>query len=1202
MSDNGTGSVSKDLKVAEVLDSYLAGLKAGTAPKPETLLAEHPELAEDLQECLASLAFIRQAGSSGGAEDAPAEGDTTPPLLGDFRILREIGRGGMGVVYEAEQISLGRRVALKVLPLAATLDPRRLQRFQNEARAAACLHHTNIVPVYAVGREQGISFYAMQLIEGQTLAAVLAELRRQAEGKGPAPAEESGDATTAYPPPPGAAAAASTAPQGALSTEGGVGNREYVRRVAQLGVQAAGALDNAHQLGIVHRDIKPGNLMVDGRGQVWVTDFGLAQFQQGEVGLTLTGDLVGTLRYMSPEQALAKRGVIDHRTDVYSLGMTLYELLTLQPAFGGKDRQELLRQIAFDEPRSPRRLNRAIPPELETVVLKAIAKNPAERYATAKEFADDLHRFLEDKPIKARRPPLLTRMGRWCRQHRQLVTAAVVLTLSALVLVGLDLNRLQRQLAALELEVRDDLQEAELLQKEERWAEAVKPIERAARRLVEVGPEALREDVERRRKDATLVAALEEAKLQRTVGGRTGLDWAGSDRAYCRAFAAYGLNLDELKPEDVAERIRVSAVRWQLVAALDDWALVKENLQPGAAERLRALARQVDNDPLGQQLRDPKIRKDQKALERLAVQEGILAAPWPILLQLSYALEKSGGRKAAEHLLRQAQQHRPHDFWLNSNLAAIPDEEPETAVEAIGFWRAAVASRPRSAVALMNLGFALHQQGNYAEACAAHRRAIELHAGWAHPYTNLGCALAELGMLDEAARAHRKAINIDPGLADAYGNLGDTLRRQGKLVQAVEAVRKAIVLQPNFSWLYGNLGACLDAQGDLQGAEKVFRKAIQLGPNLAEAYSSLGVVLEKQGHFEEAVRLNRKAIALRPRYAEAYNNLGNVLLHQGKPADAVNALRKAIELKPASFEVYANLSSVLMRLRKFPEAEEACHKAIALKPKVAGLHFNLGNALHAQGNFSEAVVAYRKATELQPDDADAHHNLAVTLRHLKKPVEAEAALRKLIELQPHNALALNSLAVVLGQQGKLAEAEEFFRKAFELKPDFSDARRNLGLLADKRLVLARDCQGSKKFYAAVRWYSEAFETRPEVADNLQFGDRYNAACAAALAGCGKGEDANALDEKERARLRKQALYWLRGDLGAWRVQLEQGPDQARTVEQTMQHWLNDPDLAGVRGPDALSRLPEAERRKWQRLWQQVEELRRRAAADPARPE
>jgi WD40 repeat protein/tetratricopeptide (TPR) repeat protein len=222
----------------------------------------------------------------------------------------------------------------------------------------------------------------------------------------------------------------------ALTTEGPAQSPAYFRTVARLGIQAAEALEHAHQLGVVHRDVKPGNLLLDGRGNLWVTDFGLARLPN-DPGLTMTGDLIGTLRYMSPEQALAKRVVIDHRTDVYSLAATLYELLALRPVFDGNDRQELLRQIAFEEPRPPRRWNKAIPTELQTIVLKALEKNPAERYATAQELADDLRRFLEDKPIRAKRPSLAQRAAKWVRRHPSAVRATwILLGVTLVVLIA----------------------------------------------------------------------------------------------------------------------------------------------------------------------------------------------------------------------------------------------------------------------------------------------------------------------------------------------------------------------------------------------------------------------------------------------------------------------------------------------------------------------------------------------------------------------------------------------------------------------------------------------------------------------------------------------------------------------------------------------------------------------------------------------
>jgi WD40 repeat protein/serine/threonine protein kinase len=414
----------------DLIEAFARRLEGGERVDPEAFAGEHPERGAELRRILPAMLALADLGGSAGAE--PAEGlpvggpgDAVTGTLGDFRVLREVGRGGMGVVYEAEQISLGRRVALKVLPFAAALDARQLQRFKNEAQAAAHLQHTNIVPVYYVGCERGVHFYAMQFIEGQTLAAVIHELRQLAEAKPGEAVRASPGQTGPWVPAAGSVAPSTTAAVAGLSTERSTRSPSFFRTVAHLGVHAAEALEHAHQLGVIHRDVKPANLLVDGGGRLWVTDFGLAHLQS-QPGLTMTGDLLGTLRYMSPEQALAQRVAVDARTDVYSLGVTLYELLTLEPAYNGKSREEVLRQIAFEEPRLPRRLNTAIPAELEVIVLKAMAKNPEERYATA-ELADDLRRFLEDKPIRARRPSLRQRAVKWARRHKTVVRAALVI-------------------------------------------------------------------------------------------------------------------------------------------------------------------------------------------------------------------------------------------------------------------------------------------------------------------------------------------------------------------------------------------------------------------------------------------------------------------------------------------------------------------------------------------------------------------------------------------------------------------------------------------------------------------------------------------------------------------------------------------------------------------------------------------------------
>jgi serine/threonine protein kinase len=426
-----------DPRVVAALDEYLTALEGGQKPERQAFLARHAEIADALTECLEGMEALHEASSAshltGNAFTAPGDWPPGTPL-GDYRIVREIGRGGMGVVYEAEQLSLGRRIALKVLPFALTLDPRQLQRFKNEARAAAQLHHQHIVPVYAVGSERGVHFYAMQYIEGQSLAEVIQGLREQAQpatGETPAPRgpAERGASTGPYlthlaSPATDTAVKANAS----LATAYSANSSGSYRTVARLGIQAAQALEHAHEYGVVHRDIKPGNLLLDAHGNAWITDFGLAQFQT-DVGLTQTGDLLGTLRYMSPEQAGGPRLALDHRTDIYSLGATLYELLTLHPPFDGGDRQTLLHQILNDEPRPPRSIQKSIPVELETIVLKALAKTPSERYSTAKELADDLSRFLEYQPIRARRASTMQRLRKWGRRHPSVVWAAGVLCL-----------------------------------------------------------------------------------------------------------------------------------------------------------------------------------------------------------------------------------------------------------------------------------------------------------------------------------------------------------------------------------------------------------------------------------------------------------------------------------------------------------------------------------------------------------------------------------------------------------------------------------------------------------------------------------------------------------------------------------------------------------------------------------------------------
>jgi serine/threonine protein kinase/WD40 repeat protein len=443
----------REVQLAQVVDEFFDAVADGGTPEVSDYLHRYPEIADKLKVVIPAMLATEHAASR---SDLTSFQSTLPQerQLGDFRILRQIGRGGMGVVYEAEQVSMKRRVALKVLPLAGLVDELKIHRFQNEVRAVAALNHPNIVPVYMVGQERGVHYYAMQLILGRSLSDVISSLRQVVdEGKGlggssisqitsmdreadRAEADEvsGADLDVSKQPVKGDSARdgrpdpIETAAKADSSTIPHATRREYFRSVAALGAQAAAALQHAHDEGVIHRDIKPANLLLDTSSKLYVTDFGLARIES-DAGVTMTGDVIGTLRYMAPEQALAKPVVVDHRADIYSLGATLYELLTLQPAYVAEDRHQLLKQIALEEPTPLRRLDGDIPAELDTIIRKAMSKDIAQRYSLAQELADDLRSHLDNRPIKAKPPTLSQVIGKWTRRN-PILTWAFLITLS----------------------------------------------------------------------------------------------------------------------------------------------------------------------------------------------------------------------------------------------------------------------------------------------------------------------------------------------------------------------------------------------------------------------------------------------------------------------------------------------------------------------------------------------------------------------------------------------------------------------------------------------------------------------------------------------------------------------------------------------------------------------------------------------------
>ncbi len=378
-------------KIDQLFAEYLDRLNAGEKLDPLNVLYEHPNVGPALLEKLE--AFIDLA------QDSP----TGQPLgtLGDYTLRRQIGRGGMGVVYEAWENSMDRRVALKVLPPGVAADERALQRFVREAKTAGQLNHPNVVSVYGMGLREQTPYYAMEFVDGETLAQILTRLN-------------DADPRTAT-------------PFGAARDE-----LAFYLNVAKAFADVADGLQHAHSKGVIHRDIKPSNLILDREGRLRILDFGLARLE-GQESITVSGDIVGTVQYMSPEQAQVKKIAVDHRTDVYSLGATMYELLTLRSPFKGRDHHDTLTQIITRDAEPPHRLNARVPRDLETIVLKCMRKDPRDRYGTAEALGQDLRRFAHGDPVEARPESGFERVRRHAWTHRaHLVIAAGLVTILVL--------------------------------------------------------------------------------------------------------------------------------------------------------------------------------------------------------------------------------------------------------------------------------------------------------------------------------------------------------------------------------------------------------------------------------------------------------------------------------------------------------------------------------------------------------------------------------------------------------------------------------------------------------------------------------------------------------------------------------------------------------------------------------------------------
>jgi serine/threonine-protein kinase len=1175
------------------------------------------------------LAPVAAAGAVESALLAPSGSflPTAPAVAGSipgYEIIRELGRGGMGVVYEARQAGLNRTVALKMILAGGHAGETELARFRIEAEAIARLQHPHIVQIHEVGewrageRRPPLPYFSLEYCPRGSLERKLAG--------------------TPLPP----------------------------REAAALVENLARAMHAAHQKGILHRDLKPANVLLAEDGTPKITDFGLAKkldpvSTAGACGeaLTSTGAVLGTPSYMAPEQARSQGQPLGPACDIYALGAILYECLTGRPPFKSATPLDTLFQVLHVEPVSPAQLNPKVPRDLETICLKCLRKEPHKRYATAEHLTHDLRRFQAGEPIKARPVGKTERLLKWIRRRP---TAAGLIVTGTLLLLTLTIGgplvagQLSRQaaerehrLALRERDIAEALAQArqargelldklrqpggvhDLLNNPTTWKHHIQSAQGALRRARDREKdaedpiaEALLAEIESLEKlviqdaaDRKLALALEKVRLDETtsvVGGK--FDMTSMVRAYDRVFADAGLPVAEGGRATLVEQIRQSPIREQLVATFDHWALAAWRLgKKELTGRLLALAQRADPDSWRDQARNTKLWVDRSALAKLAEsfkhgpgggKPG--SQPSPQLYNLLGVLLSRHGAEA-EGLIRAGQAAYPADFWLNVELGYLFSEkgQPE---QAVGFYRVAVAVRPRNSVARNLLGVALFEKGDFAAAIREYRRAIELDPKHANAHYNLGVALSKREDRTEAIRAYRRAIEIDPKHANAHYGLGNALGAKGQLAEAIREWRRAIELDPKHANAHYNLGVAAQAKGELAEAIREFRRAIEGDPKHAKAHYNLGNALQAKGQLAEAIREWRRAIEHDPKHANAHHNLGVALRAKGELAEAIREFRRAIEGDPKHANAHNGLGNALQAKGQLAEAIQEYRRAIQLDPRLALAYYGMGTVLRARQELDAAVQHFEKALQINPSYAEANCNLGLVLQAQGRFAEALSYLVKGHRLGSKRA----DWTYPSGQW--VQRCQQFLQQEQRVSAILKGRAQPIG--PAEQLQLARFCHVYKRYSAAARLFTAGLAARPDLAKAYQ----YRAACAAALAALGQGRDATPLTADEKASLRRQALDWLRADLRLLThvvagyqtaradgnppiasppkkltdLAQKPGPADILRVCDRLQHWHTNADLASLREDKNIAELPTAEQKDWGRLWEEVRTLEKEARA------
>ena len=937
---------------------------------------------------------------------------------------------------------------------------------------------------------------------------------------------------------------------------------------------------------------------------------------------------------------------LDERADVFALGSILCEVLTGKPAFVGRSSGAIQRKAALgDLGEAFGRLDAGGADGVLVGLAKGwLATEPEDRPRDAGVVAERLRDYLASIQERMRQAELAQaaasaraeeakqtaaaaearagaeRRARWLTAG----LAAAMLALAALGGGGYSWMKQQRagRLAATARAVNEALDQAVRHQGEARaagddlskWAVALAQVDRAddlvkpseADPLLRDRVAAVRAEIERGRAEVEEHArrVLADRKLLETLetihGGFVGqFNAKRTVAAYRAAFVVAGLDLDATEPKQAGQWIAARTAPIEVAAHLDYWAAVHWVAnEPESTKRLLAVARAADPDPWRDALRAKTFSRDaadaQAFARRLADDTKALdAQPTTSLLMLAGLFTfRFGDGARSERILRNAWNRDAGDFWVNYALAFARTRGPgEMAkaypdpVAAVRFLTAAVATRPRSPMARAVLGQALQAQGKLDEAIAQQRTALRLKPDYDVAHLTLGFSLRDQGKLDEATAEFREALRLTPDEALTHYSLGLALRDQGKVDEAIAEFREAVRLTPDEASTHRDLGFALRAQGNVDEATAEFREALRLTPDNGADRTAHGEALRAAGKLDEAIAELHAALQLDPADAAAHHHLGEALAGQGKLDEAITEFQTALRLRPNDGWAHHKLGHALAMQGMLDAAVAEYREAIRINPNDDWAHHNLGDILATQGKVDAAVAVYRAAIRVTPGFAEAHCDLG---RALRKQGNYAASLD---ELRTGHALGSKRSDWPYPSADWIRQAE----RLVALGDGLAAILRGNEQPKDnaERLAVAQVYCDRNRPAAAARLMAEALEADPKLGDDLRTGLRYEAASAAALAGCGRGQDEPPPSETRKAELRRQALDWLKLDLTLGSQQLATA-EARKVVARAMTQWKTAPDLGGVRDSEALAKLSEAEREEWRSLWADVESLLKRA--------